>query len=107
MKSMTIRSLIIAVTVALTCGCSRAQELPRNAHAPTVEKKVLIVYSSRTNNTKAIAEFIQQKVGGKIVALQLERPYPADYNATVQEVARETETGYLTSLKTMIDRIYL
>ena len=63
------------------------------------------MYLSRTNNTKAIAEIIHQKVGGTMVALELERPYPADYNATVQQVARENETGYLPPLKTKIDRI--
>jgi flavodoxin len=71
----------------------------------TAEKKVLIVYLSRTNNTKAIAELIHEKVGGTIVALELERPYPADYDAIVQQVARENETDYLPPLKTKIDRI--
>jgi hypothetical protein len=63
------------------------------------------VYLFRTNNTKAIAEFIHQKVGGTMVAPELETPYPADYNATVQQVARENETDYLPPLKTKIDRI--
>ena len=43
--------------------------------------------------------------GGTMVALELETPYPADYNATVQQVVRENETGYLPPLKTKIDRI--
>jgi flavodoxin len=105
LKSIAIMSLIIAATICLLAGCSGAQQLPANDQPPTGEKKVLIVHLSRTNNTKAIAEFIHQKVGGTIVALELERPYPADYNATVQQVARENETGYLPPLKTKIDRI--
>jgi len=32
-------------------------------------------------------------------------PYPADYRATVQQVVRENETGYLPPLETKIDRI--
>jgi flavodoxin len=63
------------------------------------------VHLSRTNNTKAIAEIIHNKVGGTMVALELEKPYPADYRATVQQVARENETGYLPPLKTKIDRM--
>ena len=63
------------------------------------------MYLSRTSNTKAVAELIHQKVGGTVVALELETPYPADYDATVQQVARENETGDLPRLKTKIDRI--
>ena len=68
-------------------------------------KKILIVYLSRTNNTKAIAEIIQKNVGGTLVSLELVTPYPADYHATVQQVVKENETGYLSPLKTKIDSI--
>lgn len=40
--------------------------------------KVLIVYLSRTKNTQAVAEMIHQYTGGKLVALELEKPYPED-----------------------------
>jgi flavodoxin len=105
MKSIAVMSLIIAATICLPSGCSRAQELPADTQPLTGEKKILIVYLSRTNNTKEVAEFIHQRIGGSIVAIELERPYPADYNATVQQVARENETGYLPPLRTTIDRI--
>src|SRR5215212_4871848 len=104
-RSGTFSLLTIAAIICLLSGCSSAQQLPADAQPSIREKKVLIVYLSRTNNTKAIAEFIHQKVGGTLVALELETPYPADYNATVQQVARENETGYLPPLKTKIDRI--
>src|SRR4249920_3787642 len=64
--------------------------------------KILIVYLSRTNNTKAIAEIIQRSVGGRLVALELEKPYPENYQQTVQQVVKENETGYLPPLKTKI-----
>ena len=67
--------------------------------------KVLIVYLSRTNNTKAIAEIIQRNIGGKLVAIELETPYPENYEVTVQQVVKENETGYLPPLKTKIDSI--
>jgi flavodoxin len=104
-RSGTFSLLTIATIICLLSGCSRAQQLPANTQPLTGENNVLIVYLSRTNNTKAIAEFIHQKVGGTMVALELEAPYPSDYNATVQQVARENETGYLPPLKTKIDRI--
>ena len=67
--------------------------------------KVLIVYLSRTNNTKVIAEIIQNNVGGTLVELELKDPYPEDYKTIVDQVAKENETGYLPALKTKIDSI--
>jgi flavodoxin len=72
---------------------------------PMSPKKILIVYLSRTSNTKAIAEMIQRNVGGKLVALELVKPYPENYEQTVQQVVNELETGYLPPLKTRIDSI--
>ncbi|HEY0656229.1 MAG TPA: flavodoxin, partial [Chryseosolibacter sp.] len=60
---------------------------------------------SRTKNTKAIAEIIHENTGGTLVALELANPYPEDYRETVDQVAKENETGYLPPLKTKIDNI--
>ena len=89
MKNAIFHSIIIAL--CLSSACSNAQSMP--------SQKILIVYLSRTNNTKAIAEIIQRNVGGTLVALELEKPYPENYQATVQQVVKENETGYLPPLK--------
>jgi len=90
-------SLFFTIILSTFYGCSSAQ--------PVSPKKILIVYLSRTNNTKTIAEIIHRNVGGTLVALVLEKPYPEDYRATVEQVVRENETGYLPPLKTKIDSI--
>jgi flavodoxin len=105
MASAAVRSVVIAIAICVLPDWSSAQQPRGNAQPLFVGKKILIVYLSRTNNTKTIAEFIQQRVGGTMVAVELKEPYPADYEATVQQVARENETGYLPPLKTTIDRI--
>lgn len=94
----------LLLTICLLAGCSNAQksEVTKTSSA---ENKVLIVYLSRTINTKAVAEFIREKVGGTIVALELEKPYPENYREIVAQVARENETGFLPPLKTKIDKI--
>ena len=91
----------------LISGCSSFQTKDINAKVDSAIKpdKILIVYLSRTNNTKTIAEIIHKNVGGTLVALELEKPYPENYQATVQQVVRENETGYLPPLKTKIDSI--
>lgn len=88
-------SLIIGLLMIV--GCSSAQ--------PMSSQKILIVYLSRTGNTKAIAEIIQKNVGGNLVALELEKPYPENYKQTVQQVVDENKSDYLPLLKTKIDSI--
>ncbi|MEJ5145312.1 flavodoxin family protein [Sphingobacterium sp. MYb388] len=96
---MRIAFLIPAlVLMFLSSGCAQAQK-------PASEKKILIVYLSRTNNTKAVANLIHKNVGGKLVALELEKPYPEDYKATVDQVSMEQKTGFSPPLKTKIDSI--
>lgn len=100
-----MKSLIIAATLALlSLGCE-AQQRPAHAQPRNGERPVLIVYLSRTNNTRAIADIIHEEVGGTVIPLELETPYPADYRAIVQQVVRENEMGYLPPLKTKIDNI--
>ena len=105
MTSLALRSLIIAATICFGFDGSSAQQFPASVQAQRGEK-TLIVYLSRTNNTKALAEIIHEEVGGTMVALELETPYPANYTATVEQVARENETGYLPPLKTKIEGIH-
>ena len=95
-------SLFVLIS-ACTCSGSTNTAMSENTMADT--NRILIVYLSRTNNTKAIAEIIQHNVGGKLVALELEKPYPENYQQTVQQVVEENEAGYLPRLKTKIDSI--
>ena len=91
----------------LISACSSSQMKKGNVKMEVAADngKILIVYLSRTNNTKAIAEIIHRNVGGKLIALELEKPYPENYQAIVQQVVNENETGYLPPLKTKIDSI--
>ncbi len=86
-------------------ACSSSSFMKQSPAAPATANpdKILIVYLSRTNNTKAIAEIIHKNVGGTLVALELEKPYPENFQAIVQQVANENGTGYLPPLRTKID----
>lgn len=65
----------------------------------------LIVYLSRTENTKAVAEIIHDAVGGSLVELELKTPYPQNYQAIVAQVQSENESDYLPPLATRIPDI--
>jgi len=99
------RSLVLIAIAICFFACSNAQNSRSDANVAQLQPKVLIVYLSRTNNTKAVAEFIHEEIRGTLVAIELKRPYPDDYRATVDQVARENETGYLPPLKTNIEQI--
>ena len=99
------RTLVLIAIAICFFACSNAQDRRSDANVAQVQRKVLIVYLSRTNNTKAVAEFIHDEVGGMLVPIELVRPYPDDYRATVDQVARENETDYFPPLKTKIERI--
>lgn len=90
--------------ISLSCS-SQTNEIEPKEVLIDRSRKILIVYLSRTNNTKAIAEIIHKDVGGTLIALELKTPYPENYMATVDQVAQENETGFLPPLKTKIDNI--
>jgi flavodoxin len=65
----------------------------------------LIVYYSRTGNTRKIADLIQQEVGGTIHEIEPETPYPGSYDATVDQAKREIQAGYKPALRSDLDSV--
>jgi flavodoxin len=107
MKIFTSMINLLFAFSLLFSACSSSETKADNSKRKAVSdtSKILIVYLSRTNNTKAVAEIIHKNVGGTLVALELKKPYPENYQAIVQQVVNENETGYLPPLKTKIDSI--
>lgn len=66
---------------------------------------VLIVFFSRSGNTRAIANLIQQEVGGTLHELEIVTAYPPAYNAVVEQAKREIRTGYRPPLRSTLDNI--
>lgn len=66
-------------------------------------RKILVVYYSRTGNTRAMAEVIHATVGGDIIEIKTVNPYPAEYRATTKQAKEELESGYKPPLATKID----
>jgi len=72
---------------------------------PATSESTLIVYLTRTGNTEAVARMINEEVGGTLTELEIETPYPEDYQEQVDQVASENARGYLPPLKTKIENI--
>ncbi|KAA3437095.1 flavodoxin [Rufibacter hautae] len=100
-----VQLLLVFFFLFSSCSSPQTEDTDVKPAPGLNPEKVLIVYLSRTNNTKAIAEIIHKKVGGTLVALELENPYPKDYRQIVEQVANENATGFLPPLKTRITGI--
>ena len=103
MNFKIIYGMVIGLMVLTSC-CSGA-ESPKIEPDSLQEKKVLIIYLSRTKNTKTVAEMIHQQTGGQLVELELATPYPDKYQKHVDQARKENETGVLPKLKTKIEDI--
>lgn len=99
--------LLLLLCSSLSCAFAdaNANATAKSNKAIVAAPQVLIVYLSRTNNTKTVAEFIQQAVGAELVAIELQTPYPENYQDTVEQVRQENQAGYLPALKTTIKNI--
>lgn len=60
--------------------------------------KILIVFFSRSGNTRALAGYIQQQTGGDLLELQTAHPYPETYKALTEQAKREQQENFRPTL---------
>lgn len=79
--------------------------LPTKAQAVwDKHQKVLIIYYSKTGNTKAVAEMIQAKTNGAIYRIETVKTYPMKTPDSIEIPRQELESGNLPDLKgTLLD----
>jgi len=68
---------------AITFFCMEAYMEAQN------QERILIVYYSRTGNTRTVAEYIHQAVGGDIFEVKPAIAYPDDYQSATNIARRE------------------
>ena len=74
--------------------------LPTKARAAwNKDQKVLVVYYSKTGNTKAVAEMIQAKTNGDIYRIETVKTYPMKTPESIEIPRQELESGNLPDLK--------
>ena len=85
------RRSFLAASAAGLCSLSLS---PLDAMAADAGSwgKILVLYYSRSGNTRAVAEEIHTKVGGDIFQLKTARPYPESYDDVV-EIAKKEKTS--------------
>ena len=78
---------------------------PKAKEAEEPAKKVLVLYYSVTNTTKQIAEYIQQKTGADIEAIQTVEELPTDYQELLQLSGKMREGNTLPELKPLAHNV--
>lgn len=90
------QSAACAAASVLLPACADAQSEQKGITMPVKVKKdkVLIVYFSRSGNTRYAAETFAKACGGaKVVELKAAKPYAADYDACCEEAKPECRAG--------------
>jgi flavodoxin len=97
-------ALMAALSVPLTAESSLA--VGSAATSPASSKaRVLVVYFSRTGNTRVIARQIRRAHDADLFEIQPADPYPEDYEAVVGQAQREQDTGYEPPLTARVANI--
>jgi flavodoxin len=67
--------------------------------------KILVVYYSKTGNTREMAKQIQKATGGDIFEIQVVKAYPDDYQTLVNQAKKEINAAYKPELKAKVKDI--
>lgn len=62
-------------------------------HSPRGEGNVLVVYLTRTGNTRVIASSLHRALGGELFEIRAAKPYPEDYEETVERARQERDSS--------------
>ncbi|WP_197029429.1 flavodoxin [Paracoccus pantotrophus] len=65
----------------------------------------LVVYFSRSGNTRVIAGQIGRAMQAEVFEIRPATPYPEDYEETVAQATRERESGYEPPLEASVENI--
>lgn len=93
MKFMKIMAVALTAILAASCG--------QKKNAP----KVLVLYYSQTENTKAVAEEIATALGADIEEVVPVEPYDGTYEETIQRCIREREGNILPGIQPVMAKV--
>ncbi|MET3561353.1 flavodoxin [Enterococcus rotai] len=114
-KAIILPVTVIGLVVIIAIALSNALSNETNEREVSImgNPKTLIVYYSRTGNTKVVAELIQEKLGGDLFQIETQEKRPSNYRKEVEQNEEEQEGNVLPELKSKIsnfnqyDRIFI
>ena len=93
-------ALFIGVAVnGYSISAAAATKKDTKQSAKTQEKKVLVVYFSRTGTTKTVAKKIKKMTGGTLFQIQTKKKYPSNYDKMLNTAQKEQDEKARPALK--------
>lgn len=106
MSSDLSRRTVLAVPAALSLTAAAAACAQPKSDAPRrASSKTLVAYFTRSGNTKVIAGTLSRALAADLFEIRPARPYPEDYEATVEQARQERDRGYEPALGAKVDDI--
>lgn len=95
------RRMVLTASVVLpyAAGITTTAAAASGVAAQGTRSDALVAYFSRTGNTRVIARQIQRALGTDLFEIEPSKPYPEDYEETVEQARRERDAGVEPSLK--------
>ncbi len=103
-SDMDRRTLLAAPAVLSLLTAAGACAQPSGTPA-AARSKTLVVYFSRSGNTRVIAGTIQRALSADLFEIEPARPYPADYEKTVEQARQERDRGFEPPLAARVQDI--
>lgn len=84
---LTVPAVLSMATA--TAACAEPDAAPQRASS-----KTLVAYFTRSGNTRVIAGTVRRALGADLFEIRPLRPYPEDYEQTVEQARQERDRGY-------------
>ena len=85
-----------------TCGAAAAAaaiSAPSASAASANERRIAVIYFSKTGHTQSLAECVSDMTGAKLFRVETVDPYPEEYRETTEIVKAEIENNTARPIK--------
>lgn len=99
------RRTVMAALVTLPLGAAATASNAQGGEMRQVGSRTLVVYFSRSGNTRVVAGLIHRARSTDLFEIRPASAYPEDYEQTVEQARKETESGYRPPLEATVPAI--
>lgn len=88
------RRTLLTVPAVLSMATATAACAEPDAGPQRTSSKTLVAYFTRSGNTRVIAGTVRRALRADLFEIRPLRPYPEDYEQTVEQARQERDRGY-------------